>query len=390
MQATPATWQMLMVAGWQGNKQLKILCGGETLSQKLASQLLERCGSLWNVYGPTETTIWSMVYKVETVETFIPIGHPIANTQIYILDENLRRHTDPIKFVPIGVAGEVHIGGDGVARGYLNRPDLTSERFILDPFSSNPNARLYKTGDLARYLPDGNIEYIGRIDNQVKIRGYRIELGEIEAVLRQNPSVREAVVIPWESSNGDKRLVAYVVPSTESKDTSDEQTAQWQEIWDSAYSQPTAETDPTFNINGWNNSYTGLPVPAVDIKEWVDHTVGRILRLKPQRVLEIGCGTGLLLFRIAPHCQHYCGTDITAASVDYVASQLQKQQNGLQVELYQRAADNLEGIGNKPFDTVVINSVIQYFPNIEYLVNVLENVVSKVQPGGCIFVGIPI
>jgi amino acid adenylation domain-containing protein len=204
MQATPATWQLLLNAGWHSSQSLKILCGGETLSQKLADQLLDRGSSLWNLYGPTETTIWSSIYRIESKQDSVLIGKPISNTQIYILDSHLQP-------VPIGVPGELHIGGAGLARGYLNRPELTTEKFISNPFSDDLQARLYKTGDLARYLPDGNIEYIGRIDNQVKIRGFRIELGEIDAVLSQHPNVQQAVTIAREDTSGDKRLVAYLV-----------------------------------------------------------------------------------------------------------------------------------------------------------------------------------
>lgn len=398
MQATPATWQMLLAAGWQGNPQLKVLCGGEALTQKLATQLLEKVGSLWNLYGSTETTIWSTIYPVKSANEKISIGQPIANTQIYILRQNPLSPEDFCRPVPMGEVGELSIGGDGVARGYLNQPKLTAEKFILDPFSHKKGARLYKTGDLARFLPDGNIEYIGRIDHQVKIRGFRIETGEIEALLLQHSRVREAIVMARERANGDKRLVAYVVPRPETQalsepisvnDSHTEQTAQWQKIWNDAYSQsPTeVEEDPTFNISGWNNSYTGLPVPAPEIREWVDHTVARILSLKPQRLLEIGCGTGLLLFRIAPYCTHYCGTDITEASISYIQEQLKKQKQNLPVSLYQRAADYLEGIETENFDTVVINSVIQYFPSINYLVQVLEGLVPRLKPGSSIFIG---
>jgi amino acid adenylation domain-containing protein len=204
MQATPASWRLLLEAGWQGNKQLKILCGGEPMTRDLANQLQARTASLWNMYGPTETTIWSSVYEVESGKGAIPIGRPIANTQIYLLDQHLQP-------VPIGVPGELHIGGDGLSRGYLNRPELNSEKFIPNPFSNQPGDRLYKTGDLARYLPDGNIECLGRIDFQVKIRGFRMELGEIESVLRQHPAVRESVVVAREDVPGDKRLVAYLL-----------------------------------------------------------------------------------------------------------------------------------------------------------------------------------
>jgi amino acid adenylation domain-containing protein len=208
MQATPATWRLLLAAGWQGNKPLKILCGGEALSRELANQLLTRCDSLWNLYGPTETTIWSTIYQVKSGDGLVSIGRAIANTQVYILDHRLQP-------TPVGVPGELYIGGAGVARGYLNRPELTAERFIPNPFSKQPEARLYKTGDLARYLPNGDIEYLGRIDHQVKIRGFRIELGEIETALAQYPGVEQAVVLAREDSPGLQRLVAYVVPREE-------------------------------------------------------------------------------------------------------------------------------------------------------------------------------
>ncbi|MDF5727076.1 MAG: amino acid adenylation domain-containing protein [Rhizonema sp. PD38] len=212
MQATPATWYLLLTAGWNGQSQLKILCGGEALSQKLASQLLARVSSVWNMYGPTEATVWATTYEVSeqqslvgTQKPSISIGKPIGNTQTYILDQYLQP-------VPIGISGELYIGGVCLARGYLNRPDLTTEKFIANPFINEPNSRLYKTGDLARYLHNGDIEYISRIDNQVKIRGFRIELGEIEVLLAKYPEIREIAVIVREDIPGDKRLVGYIVP----------------------------------------------------------------------------------------------------------------------------------------------------------------------------------
>ena len=148
MQATPATWRMLLEAGWQGDSRIKILCGGEALSRELANQLLKRSASLWNMYGPTETTIWSLIYRIRSEHGRVLLGRPIANTQLYILDRNLN-------LVPVGAPGELHIGGDGLARGYLHRPELTAEKFIPHPFSQDPEARLYKTGDLARCLRCG-------------------------------------------------------------------------------------------------------------------------------------------------------------------------------------------------------------------------------------------
>lgn len=213
MQATPATWRMLIEAGWKGKKNLKILCGGEALPNDLADQLLERGNELWNLYGPTETTIWSTVYQVKTSQQNIvggiSIGKPISNTQIYILDTNL-------KPVPIGVIGDLYIGGDGLSRGYLNRAELTAEKFISHPNDSS--SVIYKTGDLARYLSNGNIEFLGRSDQQVKVRGYRIETGEIEVALAEHPSVRQAVVVARKNNESDANLVAYVVPTESQKE----------------------------------------------------------------------------------------------------------------------------------------------------------------------------
>jgi amino acid adenylation domain-containing protein len=205
MQATPATWRMLVEQGWNGNKSLKLLCGGEALSPDLAKALLERSGSVWNLYGPTETTVWSTVWKVVPGSDRILIGRPIDNTEAYILDSSF----EP---VPVGVAGELYLGGDGLASGYRNRAEATAARFVDNPFDTGFGSRLYKTGDWVRYLPDGNIEILGRIDDQVKIRGFRIELGEIEATLSEHPGVRQGVVTAREDERLDRRLMAYVVP----------------------------------------------------------------------------------------------------------------------------------------------------------------------------------
>jgi thioesterase domain-containing protein/acyl carrier protein len=204
MQATPATWRMLIEAGWLGSDRLTVLCGGEALPPDLAVALLSRSAALWNMYGPTETTIWSTIERIERADQGITIGRPIANTELYILDQFLQP-------VPVGVSGELYIGGHGLARGYRGRPELTKERFILHPFSTEPHARLYRTGDLVRYRPDGRIVHLGRLDHQVKIRGFRIELGEIEAVLSRHPAVRQVVVTAREDQQGLKQLVAYLV-----------------------------------------------------------------------------------------------------------------------------------------------------------------------------------
>ncbi|MCC6191428.1 MAG: amino acid adenylation domain-containing protein [Anaerolineales bacterium] len=206
MQATPATWQMLLAAGWQGDGRLKMLCGGEAMSRQLADALLARGGSLWNLYGPTETTIYSTGHKVEKRDGAAPIGRPLANTQLYVLD----RHLQP---VPIGVPGELLIGGDGVSPGYWQRPELTAEKFVPNPFveaaPGQPRPKLYRTGDLVRYLPNGDVAYLGRMDFQVKIKGFRIELGEVESALGAHPAVGRSVVVARDDDHGRKYLAAY-------------------------------------------------------------------------------------------------------------------------------------------------------------------------------------
>ncbi len=182
---------------------LKVLCGGEALPAGLANELTERSDSVWNLYGPTETTVWSSLSLVRE-HCPVTIGRPIQNTQFYVLDRRMRR-------VPVGMPGELYIGGDGLAKGYLNRPELTKERFVANPFDAD-GGKLYKTGDEVRYRADGEIEYLGRLDFQVKIRGHRIELGEVEAIAAQHPGVRQTLAIVREDTPGDQRLVCYVVP----------------------------------------------------------------------------------------------------------------------------------------------------------------------------------
>ncbi len=208
MQATPSTWRMMLEAGWQGSPQLTALCGGEALDRELCNRLVCATRRFWNMYGPTETTVWSTCQRIEDVDTPISIGTPVAETTVRILNgQGLLQ--------PVGVAGELYIGGAGLARGYLWQPELTAERFIPDRYSEEPGMRLYRTGDLARWRRDGTIEYLGRNDHQVKLRGFRIELGEIEACLQAHPAVRECIVMVREDRTGEKRLVAYIVANAD-------------------------------------------------------------------------------------------------------------------------------------------------------------------------------
>jgi hypothetical protein len=200
----------MLATGWAGRPGLKILCGGEAVDHQLAELLLDRCGALWNGYGPTEATIYAAVHKVERDDTrdaldaSVPIGRPTDNLQLYVLDQMLQP-------VPAGIPGELYIGGLGVARGYYRRPDLTAEKFLPDPFSDKRPARMYRTGDLVRVLADGRLVYLERLDHQIKIRGYRIELGDIEAVLTSHSAVARAVVTVRQERKDDARLVAYVI-----------------------------------------------------------------------------------------------------------------------------------------------------------------------------------
>jgi amino acid adenylation domain-containing protein len=706
----------------------RVICGGEVLSHKLQERFF-RCvdAELINAYGPTEATIGTTSWTClrGDLTGIVPIGYPIANTQIYLLD----RHMSP---VPIGAPGEIYIGGDGLARGYLNHPELTREKFVSNPFSTEPDARLYKTGDRGRYLSEGAIEYLGRMDEQVKVRGFRIEPGEIEAALSRHPSVATCAVVSREDVPDQPRLVAYVVPSKNTPeifpsvgeysaydelmyyamthderrnaayraaierfvpgkvvvdvgtgadailarfcaragakrvyaievleeaykrahdlvtslhledqiqvlhgdarqmqlpepvdvcvsellgtigssegvsvilndarrflkedgvmiparcvtniaavqlpdelagdprfseaariyvdlvfrhmggpfdlrlcirnfpqanlisdtavfedldfrgfiqpeytsniqlrvarksrldglllwlkvytladecidvldgevswlpvflplfypgitvepgdviaaecacllthpvnpdyrlkgkvignngretafefrsdypptsfrgspfyqalfDSTDnqlsvharvspggaEQVSRWREAFEEVYRQPNMTGDPTFNIMGWNSSYTAQPLPVDEMREHVERTVEKILRLQPRRVLEIGCGPGLLLFRIALHCSSYVGTDFSREALDSVGDQLPRL--GLpHVELLERPAVDFSGLREESFDVVLLNAVVQYFPSIEYLVQVLEGAVRVVSRGGYIFLG---
>ncbi|MFV1872010.1 MAG: amino acid adenylation domain-containing protein [Oleiphilus sp.] len=201
MQATPATWRLLISAGWQGEPRLKALCGGEALPSDLAADLLSRCESLWNMYGPTETTVWSSCARITQTDTPPGLGEPIANTQLYVLDEQQRP-------VPNGIAGELYIGGEGLSLGYNNRDELTQQVFIANPYGSG---QLYRTGDKVRFTHDGKLLYMGRLDQQVKVRGYRIELGEIETLMRQHPAIDDCALAVREVRAGDTRLIAYVI-----------------------------------------------------------------------------------------------------------------------------------------------------------------------------------
>lgn len=341
-------------------------------------QRLPGC-TLHNQYGPSEAhviTCHDLPGDPESWVALPAVGRPLLNTRIHLVDGALR-------LVPPGAPGEVLVGGAGLARGYNHRPDATADKFIRDPFSDDPDARLYRTGDLARHLPDGSIEFLRRIDQQVKVRGFRIELGEVEAVIGRHPEVRETVVLALGEA-GNSQLAAYVVPQAQEGPQSG-QVAHWQAVWEETYR---SAPDTDFNLAGWNSSYTGESLAAADMREWRDQTVARILALKPRRVLEIGCGAGLLLAGVAPHCDFYAGTDFSAEIVQRLAARVADTPAlAGRVVVRQAEALELDDWPEQSFDTVVLNSVLQLFPDGGYLERVLAKAARLVAPGGHIFVG---
>ncbi|AVT35246.1 non-ribosomal peptide synthetase [Plantactinospora sp. BB1] len=311
----------------------------------------------------------------------VAIGTPIRNMRAYVLD----RYGAP---QPVGLPGELHIGGIGVGRGYLDDPVRTAEVFVPDPFSALPGARLYRTRDLVRQRPDGVIDFLGRTDHVVKVRGHRIEPGEVEAALNAHPRVHESVVVARAEAGGEKRLVAYLVPAGDAAadGTGDgERVAGWRGVFDEVYGQDTDDTGLSRRV--WTSSYTRRPLPDAEIAECVADTVGRIRALRPRRILELGCGTGLLLRRLAPHCDAYHGTDLSAEAVRRLRAATAGQPGMPELVLRHQAADDFAGIAPGDYDVVVVNEVVQYLPGVDYLRRVLAGAARAVRPGGAVFVG---
>ncbi|MFI6303358.1 amino acid adenylation domain-containing protein [Amycolatopsis thailandensis] len=358
--------------------------GGEAGSPQAFRRVLDACPdtSVVSVYGPTETTTFATYHRLGRdyrPDDGVPIGEPMENTRGYVLDERLR-------LLPPGAIGQLHLAGTGLARGYTRSPGLTATRFLPDPFGG-PGQRMYATGDLVRWRPDGALEFVGRVDEQVKLRGFRIEPGDIEAALTGHPEVAQAAVVVREDGGAGKRLVAYVVPRDQGvpADLPERQVAEWKEIYTSVYRD--ADRVPLGeNFSGWRSSYDGAPIPLGEMTEWRDATVAEIAALAPKRVLEIGVGSGLLLAKLAPDCEEYWGTDFSAAAIDALRTRLDVEPSG-RVTLRRQAADDWDGIPVGFFDTIVLNSVVQYFPNVDYLADVLRAAVHALAPGGSVYVG---
>ncbi len=365
----------------------QLLVGGEKFPTGLYRRLAERSGvRVTNIYGPTEATVDALAYEVRDRDrSEIPIGSPLENYRCHVLDSR----GSP---VPVGVVGELYLGGRGLARGYLNRPDSTAQSFLPDPLHAGE--RMYRTGDHVRYRVDGNIEFVGRRDDQLKVRGYRVELGEIEATLREQACVRHAVVLKELAQTGDLRLRAFVVPDVSRLATAgtinragvgEAVVQEWTALFDDAYDTDGSARGPSFQ--GWVSSYTGRLIPHSEMQEWLSTTVQRILALRPARVLEIGCGDGLLLQHLAPHCAQYVGTDISPRVIADLQQWIRGRAELQHVGLTCRDATDLRDVSNASVDTVVINSVVQYFPHIEYLLTALARAMAATADGGRVFVG---
>ncbi len=343
-----------------------LLAGTERVSPELVARW-GRGRRMFNAYGPTEATVNSTLgesHPDRLVGATVPIGVADPMTTVHVLDARLRPSAE----------GELYLGGPGLARGYLGRPALTAERFVADPFGA-PGERLYRTGDVVRQAPDGSLDFLGRVDDQVKIRGYRIEPGEIESVLLGHASVDQATV-----QVRDGRLVAYVVPDLAAAP----EVADWRDVHELLYA---AVADDEDGFDGWNSTYEGSPIPRADMQAWRDATVARIRELAPDRVLEIGVGSGLLLTELAPGCSLYRGLDVSEQGIAALARRVAADPAlAGRVELDARAAHELDGVEG-PFDTIVVNSVAQYFPDVKYLLDVLRQAAALLAPGGAIFVG---
>lgn len=364
-----------------------VLFGGEACDPRRVREVLEAGPPerLLHMYGPTEATTFATWYEVPRVpgDEAVPIGRPVGATRAVVVDP---------AGTPVGPGGtgELLLGGPGLATGYLGLPQLTDERFVEDRFTDG-GGRLYRTGDRVRVREDGGLEFAGRFDDQVKLRGFRIELGEIEAVLRQHPAVSAAVASVQETSDGDRRLVAHVVPATPTAapPRPDAQVTEWQEIYDTLYADG-ADRRLGQNFAGWHSSYDARPIPPEHIEELRAATVARVRELGRRRILEIGAGAGLLLAELAAdeECEEYWATDLSEAAVAALQAQTRADVRLRdKVRLSRRAAHDTDGLPPGHFDTIVVNSVIQYFPGLGHLRTVVDRLLPLLAPGGALFLG---
>ncbi|KRV50591.1 hypothetical protein AQ490_16150 [Wenjunlia vitaminophila] len=339
--------------------------------------------ALFHVYATAETAGLAAAARIGAEPDAPTALRPTSGVTAHVMDGT----GEPL---PVGVPGELHLGGPAVARGYLGRPALTAERFRSDPFSDRRHARLLRTGDLARWTGDGRLEVLGRTDRRMTVRGHVVDPAEVEDALVSLPTV-EQVVVTADGRGEERRLVAHVVPVAEgtdrgAADLEDDQVGQWREVFGHTYAGPAASDDAEFNTVGWNSSFTGAAIPQEEMREWLDATLDRLRALAPRRVLEIGCGTGMLLLPLSRACEQYWATDLSPAAIDYVRGRLDPSV-AERVTLRCQEGDDFTGVPEGAFDLVVINSVAQYFPHAEYLRRVLDRARGALRPGGQVFVG---
>jgi amino acid adenylation domain-containing protein len=360
----------------------RVLCSGEALKPSHVKQFRDKLGDigLYNLYGPTEAAIDVSCWTVPALADIVPIGKPVWNTSLYILD-------DQLNVLPAGASGELFIGGIQVARGYLNQPELSAAKFISNPYAAG---RLYRTGDQARWLADGNIEYLGRRDDQVKVRGYRIEPGEVESAINELQEVLTSAVVVKRDVAEDNKLVCYYVPSGEAVRAKErglytQHVSGWQELYEAEYSEnnDVVQPDETFDIRGWNDSFTGMPISAADMKSWLDDIITVTGYGNPRRVMELGCGTGLLYYRLRDTIDHYTGSDISAVSVNGLRKNMTSEY--CETELYVQPAHVALPVEN--IDTLILNSIVQYFPSAGYLTTVIGTHLDRLVKGGRIIIG---
>jgi amino acid adenylation domain-containing protein/non-ribosomal peptide synthase protein (TIGR01720 family) len=375
----------------------QILFGGDIASIEHLRRVAQRFPAvhLIHCYGPTENTTFTTTYRIDPkseLDEPVPIGAAIRGSGVYVVD----KYGD---LAPVGIPGELLLAGSGLARGYIGDPILTAERFIPDPFARRMG-RLYRTGDRVRLNAHGQLEFIGRIDRQLKIRGYRVEPAEIEAHLMRHPAVTDAVVMARDNVGvSGKRLVAYVVMGTANKNNAAQTRWRegeadlvdiWHTLYDQLYSAPKVPSGAhDLDTVGWNASDTGVPIPEHEMRQWRDATVARIREGRPRRVIEIGCGTGLLALALAQELECYTGTDFSRAAIERLRPVLGAATSGLGVQTTLRELEAVDFTGIEPgiFDTVIINSVIQYMPSLDYLLRVIAGAIAATADNGRVFLG---
>lgn len=382
MQATPLTWEILIKQGWKNDGTIKILVGGEKFRTRLAEQLNYKHGNIWNVYGPTETSMWSMYYHVtdSLITESVPLGLPLDNTIIEILDEDLNR-------VKCGSQGELYIGGLGLARGYLNNPELTQKQFI---YHTQTQTRLYRTGDLVILHDEETLCYTGRADDQLKFGGIRIEAGEIESVLEQEPFVKKAIVKVHETEGYYKSLAAYIEIDEDYASSLGTQAIRTnvsdflKNIYDETYMHAEDYEHGIINNCGWQSSFTGQLMSVDELNESYQFIRSYIKAANLNEVLEVGCGTGALLLEYIDDAKLCTIVEISAKAIDYVKRKLSAEQKD---KITFRNESVLTIHNHKKYTCVIVNSVIQYLSSVESVVTALTQLIAATQDNGTIIIG---